>query len=729
MSVFRELTRTKGTGDVALSGRAPGAVAWAGSGKNGQNVRYSITENGNVEIGTGLYSGNILQRSAVQETIYNGVHTTSGATPIPLDGGAVVDLLVTNEVTIRKSAFGQVFDVETEDPAEVVVKARTSPGGGVEFPADVQEAIIAIAGGEGSGEAHIKTADLANTTDPAKGVGMVGRGVVAVESIADLLALPSGQRREDLRYLVKGYHAGSGLGGGSFHWDSTSAVSSNGGTILAVSGVAQGRFIRLTASVLSPEMFGARSAATASENATALSACLNALKDGEWLVQESPELTSNSAQKTVGSSNNVLHLRLRAGGAVGSGLLRLVDSPGVEVNGSIDVAGNQGIGVYLLRCSRANLPKSLWTGNIQGDQTIAVGVFTRDCDDCNIACTIENVYSANAAARGVMVSDQTIPKNTSHIHPSIKNIRSDNLLLDADGLYAESTASPYSGGLRVEGGNYYDCQKRYIQLNVPSPIVTNNMGRNSLATPMFTFISSYDLQAGFIGNNDMEALSGCEYFIESYSVDSLNVGPNRFISKTTIASSRFLNISGRIGFLQASVGQCVGVEMLLKNSGNASDVGQHLVLLEGQFDNGAASRNAIEVTGDFSKLKVADIECIHAISSKFFLSAPNLSDNIAELIDNRQEYSFGRISGTKRELQGWEKVSVNTSRDRVVNGRKIIKRDSTPTSGTYRAGDLVDKITLAVDGSNMVLTGWVCVTPGEPGTWAELRSSTVSPAT
>ena len=597
-------------------------------------------------------------------------------------------------------AITNVLKEEALNKGGVTVQMVTSPGRGVEFPTDVQEAIIAIAGGT----------------------------VVAVESIADLLALPSGQRREDLRYLVKGYHAESGLGGGSFHWDSTSAVSPNGGTILAVSGVDQGRFIRLTASVLSPEMFGAHPSATVSENALAISACLNALKDGEWLVQESPELTSSSAQKTVGSSNNVLNLRLRAGGTVGSGLLRLVDSPGVELNGSIDVAGNGGIGVYLLRCSRANLPKSLWIGNIQGDLTLAAGVFTRDCDDCDIACTIENVYSANAAARGVMISDQTILKNTSHIHPTVKNIRSDNLLLDADGLYAESTASPYSGGLRVEGGNYYDCQKRYIKLNVPSPVVTNNMGRNGLATTMFAFISSYNLQAGFIGNNDMEALSGCDNFIESYGVDSLNVGPNRFISKTTIAGSTFLRISGRIGFLQASVGQCVGVATLVKGTGDTSDVGQHLVLSEGQFDNGAASRNAIEVTGDFSKLKVADIECIHAIASKYFLSAPNLSDNIAELIDNRQEYSFGRIN-IARELQGWEKGSVNTSKDRVVNGRKIIKRDSAPISGTYRAGDLVDKITLAVDGSGMVLTGWVCVTPGSPGTWVALRSSTVSPAT
>jgi len=41
-------------------------------------------------------------------------------------------------------------------------------------------------------------------TNPDKGAAMVARGVVAVDSIADLLALPEGQKKEDLRYLVKG---------------------------------------------------------------------------------------------------------------------------------------------------------------------------------------------------------------------------------------------------------------------------------------------------------------------------------------------------------------------------------------------------------------------------------------------------------------------------------------------------------------------------------------------
>src|SRR5690554_4668136 len=47
--------------------------------------------------------------------------------------------------------------------------------------------------------------DLAN---PDKGAAMVARGVVAVDSIADLLALPEGQVSARLSYEVASYHGG-----------------------------------------------------------------------------------------------------------------------------------------------------------------------------------------------------------------------------------------------------------------------------------------------------------------------------------------------------------------------------------------------------------------------------------------------------------------------------------------------------------------------------------------
>lgn len=95
--------------------------------------------------------------------------------------------------------------------------------------------------------------DLAN---PDKGAAIVARGVVAVDSIADLLALPEGQRKEGLRYLVKGYHAGSDIGGGEFYWDAASTKAGNGGTVFDVSGVAAGRWIRVEEVYPKAEHFG-----------------------------------------------------------------------------------------------------------------------------------------------------------------------------------------------------------------------------------------------------------------------------------------------------------------------------------------------------------------------------------------------------------------------------------------------------------------------------------------
>lgn len=94
--------------------------------------------------------------------------------------------------------------------------------------------------------------DLAN---PDKGAAMVARGVVAVDSIADLLALPAGQRKADMRYLVKEYHAGTGVGGGEFYWDPLSTEESDGGVVL---GSGTGRFIRPTDGTLNVHWFGAK---------------------------------------------------------------------------------------------------------------------------------------------------------------------------------------------------------------------------------------------------------------------------------------------------------------------------------------------------------------------------------------------------------------------------------------------------------------------------------------
>lgn len=90
----------------------------------------------------------------------------------------------------------------------------------------------------------------ADLSDPDKGAAMVARGVVAVDSIADLLALPESDIREDSRYLVKGYYAGSNAGGGEFFYDPTRVGENDHGAVIE-------GFVRVLSGGLTPMGFGA----------------------------------------------------------------------------------------------------------------------------------------------------------------------------------------------------------------------------------------------------------------------------------------------------------------------------------------------------------------------------------------------------------------------------------------------------------------------------------------
>jgi len=111
----------------------------------------------------------------------------------------------------------------------------------------------------------VQKGDLQGATDPLKGAGLVGRSAVAVQTIADLLALPAGARKYDQRYIVASYHGGWAVevpyigpsGGGEFVWDPACTLADNGGTVLAVSGVTTGRFLRLTKEFVDAD-FGVR---------------------------------------------------------------------------------------------------------------------------------------------------------------------------------------------------------------------------------------------------------------------------------------------------------------------------------------------------------------------------------------------------------------------------------------------------------------------------------------
>lgn len=74
--------------------------------------------------------------------------------------------------------------------------------------------------------------EVSNTVDPSQGSAILGRGVIVVPSIKDLLVQV---RKPDSAYLVRGYWPEySQHGGGYFHWDPTKLKSEhNGGTVIS----------------------------------------------------------------------------------------------------------------------------------------------------------------------------------------------------------------------------------------------------------------------------------------------------------------------------------------------------------------------------------------------------------------------------------------------------------------------------------------------------------------
>lgn len=113
----------------------------------------------------------------------------------------------------------------------------------------------------------------------------ISRGVVAVDSIADLLALPEGQRNEGLRYLVKGYHAGSDDGGGEFYWDAARVAENDGGTVI-------NGWVRIPDNFVSPLMFGARGDGTSNDTA-AFQATI------DWAASQTPSTPQPDSQTST----------------------------------------------------------------------------------------------------------------------------------------------------------------------------------------------------------------------------------------------------------------------------------------------------------------------------------------------------------------------------------------------------------------------------------------------
>lgn len=127
---------------------------------------------------------------------------------------------------------------------------------------------------------------LVDPVEPAGGASMLGRGVLAIDAVADLQNVP---RKTDLRVLVKGYSVGSNIGGGEFYWDPTSTATDSG-IAVAVSGVALGRWVKRRHGIRSIHDFGVSITING-----ALAAANTALSAGEQLAIPAGSYSANAA--------------------------------------------------------------------------------------------------------------------------------------------------------------------------------------------------------------------------------------------------------------------------------------------------------------------------------------------------------------------------------------------------------------------------------------------------
>ena len=118
--------------------------------------------------------------------------------------------------------------------------------------------------------------------------------VASVEALRDLSGRYDGQQ-----ISLTSYYAGGTTGGGFFKWDAASTAADDGGLVIAVTGVATGRWVRDAGYGVSPRMFGAVGDNETDDHA-AITAALPSvyidLGEGNYVIKSMLQLVSAATQ-------------------------------------------------------------------------------------------------------------------------------------------------------------------------------------------------------------------------------------------------------------------------------------------------------------------------------------------------------------------------------------------------------------------------------------------------
>lgn len=205
--------------------------------------------------------------------------------------------------------------------------------------------------------------DLASSA-PSKGAFLVARASVQIDSVDDL-KLFEGRRDGDQVTLLGYYSDTPGVGGGTFRWDASSTETDNGGTIISVTGVPTGRWVRPTKPEPRLSWFGVRGDGS-DETAKINAATSTYTGTGSVLVAESNSqlritgpvslfdvsLFLNGSTLTAAHVGNKCLLQCKGRAGVNNGTLVQAGTP----VGDLGLAGQRIIfGLDVHDCSYSNL--------------------------------------------------------------------------------------------------------------------------------------------------------------------------------------------------------------------------------------------------------------------------------------------------------------------------------------------------------------------------------------
>jgi len=544
--------------------------------------------------------------------------------------------------------------------------------------------------------------DLANSTDPAKGAALIGRAVTVVPSIAQLLEqLP----KNDALFLVKSYHAGTGLGGGLFQWEASRPKATHEGVLVfdpgrpfpvdwgvdsdvaewfSASTAGEGCFVRVGVTVLSPEMAGAIPApGNSSRQFTALAEAMTQCA----VVQMHPRATYRAtrfaapAYAVIRGNNALIERQAQLPEPlVSAGMHSIIEDLHVDGRNGAGVAGSsiRELGIALDSYSIARRCTATRTyGHGLGNRSVALALTYTDItfEDCvGYSC------GANPSPAGTGTGDGLALVNTTRGRfircRGVGNARSGitattydtatelpDVSLSADVLFEDCSAS----------GNAYAAEINAEKVTRPQFI-------RCRAEKRATFRGSPDtyMVGGFYGGvsgvdgADRPTLDGVVVADESTGYEALVL---------TGASPQVSNVRVSTNITPATL----NLVQILPTDSKGHVVGLTTV----------GGNNAVRL----------DVNNFSGIS---------ISGNSG----------LGLVLGPSGSTRSFAASLMPT----MANG-KLRGFGDQPTTGTHNVGDRVENrlpAVLGTAGSQFIVQGWVCTVAGTPGTWVPQRTMTGS---